>query len=419
MLRELGIFERALVLSDLHTPFNVVSVLRLENAPAPEAVQKALHALQERHPLLQAGIKNGAFEKSFDQNFLLTFIAAQHEQQWLEIVEREMNTRLHPPSGLFRCTYLGSPSQADLILTFHHAIMDAASGMNLLDELLRVCADEEMQPLPTLEVVPPVEERFPPSFKGLRGAVHMLRYASAQMTEEIQYQLRMRGKRKPAIHLGGQGYPLTLLLAESVVDQLSKRCRAEHITMNSLLNASLLLTVNRLIYAGESRFMQTVSFADLRPYTHPPTPPENLANYISMLRYTLLVPEQVSIWSLAKDLHQKIYRSLKQGNKFTASRMSEALMKMLIQMKTMRMGASALNYSGAVPLEKKYGNIKVNGLHAFLSSFDLGPEVSAQARLFNGELSIDFMFLGTDMTRDLAKKIVGEMKTLLEQAATG
>ncbi len=88
-------------------------------------------------------------------------------------------------------------------------------------------------------------------------------------------------------------------------------------------------------------------------------------------------------------------------------------------MKSMRMGATALNYSGAVPLETQYGEIKVKGLHAFLSSFDLGPEVSAQARLFNYELWLDFMFLETDMDKETAEKIVEEIKLILEQAVSG
>src|SRR6185436_1893130 len=105
-------------------------------------------------------------------------------------------------------------------------------------------------------------------------------------------------------------------------------------------------------------------------------------------------------------------------DKFLAVLMSESLLKMFTTMKSMRMGSAALNYSGAVPLETQYGDIKVTGLHGFLSSFDLGPEVSAQARLFNNELWIDFMFLETDMNRETAEKIVEEVRAILEGAVT-
>ncbi len=419
-LRTLGIFERALFLSDQHAPFNVVSVLRLESAPSPEIIQQALSIVQKRHPLMQAGIKNGNFERLSNPSLSFQVIEQPEKVKWLDIVEQEMNTRLNSEHELFRGTYLyNSSNHADLVLTFHHAIMDAASGMNLLDELLQICAALEVNEephLPKLEVVPPVEEQFPPSFKGLRGSAKTMRYVMAQMMEEIQYQILVLTKRKPPIHLGTRGFPLTVTLPESLVDKLSKRCRSEKVTMNSLLNVSLLLATNRHLYAGDLRPMQAFTFADLRPYTIPPTSAEHLANYISMMRFTIDVSGKSNIWQLTKDLHEKIYHALKRGDKFLASKMSESLIKMFTTMKSMRMGATALNYSGAIPLEMQYGQIKVKALHAFLSSFDLGPEVSSQARLFNNELWMDFMFLETDMNKETAEKIIGEVKAILEEA---
>jgi NRPS condensation-like uncharacterized protein len=414
LLRPLGTFERALFISDQHSPFNVVTVLRLENPPAPQVVESALRALQARHPLLQAGIRHGRFERTSPS---LIFRVTQTD--WLSLVEQEMNTRLDSENNVFRGMYNYSSHHADLILTFHHAIMDAASGMNLLDELLRHCASDENPPLSPLEVAPPVEENFPRRYKGVRGALQIMRYALAQMADEMRYQLKVRCRRTPSVNLGGRGFASTLVLPEELVDALAKRCRAENVTLNSLLNSALLLAVNRHLYAGESLPMRTFSFADLRPHTIPPLPAEHLANYISMLRLTADVSGTMNLWELTKHIHEKIYRALKRGEKFTAALVSESLMKMFTKMKSMRMGAVGLSYGGAVPLKAQYGNINVTGLHAFLSSFDLGPEVSCQARLFNHELWLDFMFLETDMDRTMAEKIVREVKAILEEAGRG
>jgi hypothetical protein len=89
---------------------------------------------------------------------------------------------------------------------------------------------------------------------------------------------------------------------------------------------------------------------------------------------------------------------------------------MFVRLKTMRMGSTALNYSGAIPLKPHYGGIKVKRVHGFLSGFDLGPEVPAQARLFNNELCMDFMFLESDLDKEKAGKILGEIKAILERA---
>ena len=422
-LRNLGVFERALWRSDQHYPFNVVSLLKLEHPPVPEVVQHALGLLQNRHPLLQAGIRGGTFVRL--SNPLFSFKLTEHpgDMNWLEVVEHEMNTRLNPESGLFRGSYIYNSSQADLFLTFHHSIMDSASVVHLFDELLQICSgarysDKTMHP-PLLEVAPPVEERFPASFKGLSGLIKTMKYAFAQMADEIRYRWRMRGKRIPSVHLGAHGFPLTLTLPASLVDALSKRCRENRVTLNSLLNASILLAANRLLYAGRLTSMRTFTFADLRPYTIPPTPTEHLANYISMLRYSMDVSGEMDIWEVARSLHDKIYHSLKQGDKFPASIMSESLIKMFVGLKSMRMGNTALNYSGAVPLKTQYGGIKVKALHAFLSGFDLGPEVPAQARLFNNELWMDFMFLESDMDREKAGKVVQEVQAIVERASNG
>jgi hypothetical protein len=99
--------------------------------------------------------------------------------------------------------------------------------------------------------------------------------------------------------------------------------------------------------------------------------------------------------------------------------MSEPLVKMFLTLNTIRMGSVALNYSGAVPLQPDYGDIKVIGLHGFLSSYDISPEISSQARLFNNELWWDFMFLDSDMNRNEAEEIIGEINSILENASGG
>jgi hypothetical protein len=415
MLRKLGTFERALTLSDRHMPFNVVSVLRMENAPDPDRLGAALGMLQRRHPLLQARIRNYHFEILPEPKLDYEVWERQGGTQWLETVEQEMNTHLEVAAGLFRCVYLYGEARGDLVLTFHHAIMDASSGVDLLDELLKACAAPVERP--PLEWVPPVEARFPPAFKGWRGAVAMLKYAASQMGDELSYWRHVRGKRVPPVRVGGRGFPATLVLPGNLVDALARHSRREGVTLNSLLNAALVLAVNRHLYEGRRTPMRTFTFADLRPYTTPPTPPEHLANYISMLRFTLDAAGGDDVWELAGRLHGQIYPALKRGDKFIASRMSESLMKIFLTLRSLRMGAVGLNYGGSVPLAAEYGRIKVTGLHGFLSSMDIGPEVSAQARLFNDELWFDLMFLDSDLDRKAAGELIEELRVVLEAAS--
>ena len=85
-------------------------------------------------------------------------------------------------------------------------------------------------------------------------------------------------------------------------------------------------------------------------------------------------------------------------------------------MKVMRFGAAALNYTSYVPLKPAYGEIHVTGLHGFVSAFDLGPEISSQARLFNDEIWWDFIYLETDMDANTVEGLLDELVKILKDA---
>jgi NRPS condensation-like uncharacterized protein len=427
MLRELGTFERALFISNRHSPFNVIGVVQLENPPTPAILQAALEILQKRHTLLQVRIANAdthpLFELMPETELPLSIIQRKGDKQWVEIVEQEMAIRFDVAIGpLFRVSYLYEENRAEIVITFLHSIMDAVSGTNLIDELLGMAAllkSGEQKELSSLELAQPVEEQFPPAFKGARRIPVLLAYFFSQMGEEMGYRWKVRGKRVARVQPGGKGHILSLTLPETLLESISQRARSEKVTLNSLLNASMLLAVNRHLYGGVSQPMQTFAFANLRPYIQPPSPKEDLVSHISMLRYTVKVSKSANIWDLTRYLHTRIYASLKFGSKFSAALMSESLMKMFTGIKSMRMASTALNYTAAVALHKSYGDIKVTGLHAYISAMDIGPELAAQARIFNDQLWVDFMYLDSDMDAPLAEKIVAEIQLILEQAGAG
>ena len=427
MKRELGSFERALVIADRHAPFHIVSVLRLEGAPSPQIVRNALKVLQNHHPFLFARLlrEKGRyyFVKLIDPGLPFHVLPRWNDGHWAQVAEVETGNRIDVLNGpLFRCTYLydSTHERAEIILTICHAIADAASTARLLHDLLKTCVsltDEKTVPLHGTSATPPVESRFPSAYRGLRFALHALRFILGQLVDEISYRIQTRGKRIPPLHQNPtRGHILSIQLPEDLVDSLSRRARLEEVTLNSALNAAMKIAVNRELYAGQQSPMRTFSFANLRSYVDPPLSDEELACYISMMRYTVEVEGGSDFWTLARDLHKKIYTSLKSGDKFVAAAMTESLIKMITELKSFRMSTTALNYNGVVPIETSYGSIKVTGVHGFVSAYDLGPELSGQAQLFNDQLFWDFMYLDADMTRDEAVAITEEIRTILSHA---
>jgi hypothetical protein len=425
--RKLGTLERALLIADQHAPFHIVSVLRLENAPSPHILKQSLQILQNRHPFLRSRLLyekgNYYFARLVNPALPFYFFPRWNADHWVYIAEVELGKRIDALSGpLFRCTYLYSEAdeRGDIIFSFFHPIVDASSVSQFLHELLTVCAsfmDQKTVSLYELPPTPPAESHFPPAFRGLPLTLHQLRYALQQMIDELIYQMQTRGKRIPLLHNhSSQGHILSTQLPEDLTESLAKRARKEGMTLNSVLNAAMLLAVNRHLYAGQQVPMRTFSFASLRPYVQPPLGDEDLASYISLLRYTVLVSGGIEFWSLARSLHKKIYSSLKSGDKFVAATLAEPLMKMVTGSKSARMASTALNYSGVVPIQLVYGSIRVMGVHGLVSVYDLGPEFSAEAQIFNNQLFWDFMYLEADMSREEANAIVEEIKSILNSA---
>jgi hypothetical protein len=424
MKRELGFFERGQVIADHYAPFHIVGVLRLENAPLPYILRRAFTELQKRHPFLSAHLvqEKGQyyFETLNDPALPVKIISRLNDEHWIQTVEAELQSRIDALTGpLFHCTYLYNETHqvAEIILAISHTIADAESVSHLLHELMTTCAsfaDGTPVSLPNLSPVPAAESRFPPAFRGWRLSLRIMRYAFAQMADELIYRMRTFGKRRPPFHKPPtRGHILPARFSSDIFEPFAQRARKEGVTLNSALNAALLLSVNRHLYDGKKLPMRTFSFADLRPYVQPPLPAENLGLYISMMRYTVDVEGKVDFWPFVRKLHKKIYTSLKSGDKFVASAMSEFLMKMLVALDSVRLCASVLNYNGAVPVQTRYGEIKVLEMHGYVSPHVFGPEMASQAQLFNDQLFWDFAYLEADMDQDTAQAIVEEVREII------
>ena len=276
MKRELGTFERALVISDQHAPFHIVSVLRLENAPPPHLLKQSLKVLQNHHPFLTARLlkERGKyyFARLIEPGIPLHVLPRWNNGHWIQVAEVELGTRMDVSSGpLFRCTYLYDlgDSHGDIIFSFFHAITDASSTSQLLHELLMTCAsfmDQRTIPIYELPLNPPAESRFPAGFRGLPLMLNTVRYAFQQAADELAYRLQTRGKRIPPLHpKPSRGHILSTQLSAELTESFTQRARTEGVTLDSALNAAMMLAVNRNLYAGQQIPMRTFTFADLRP----------------------------------------------------------------------------------------------------------------------------------------------------------
>ncbi len=424
MRRALGKFETAAALSGEHAVWNIVGLLHLDGIPSPETVRGALDLLQTRHPFLRVRLiqegRRHYFVSGDVPEIPLTVVERRDDGHWMEIVQDDLNFKFdHAQGPLLKCTILTDrQSRADLILTAQHSIVDGLSIENLFRELMTLCAkiesEEEIEGYDRLSPLPPVEEFFPSGFHRFDLNRKTLRYFLGQMGDEFSYQMKLRGKRKPPINLDARGCVLPWRTPRDVTATLVRRARVERVTLNSVVNAAVLLSVQKHLYAGADMPFRYMSMADLRSYLEPPAPRDQVACYISPLRYTVQVMAEDDLWSLARRINNQIHASTKRGDKFLASVMGEQFMRMTFGMKKFRMATTAISYGGASTLEREFGPYKITGVHGFVSNFGLGPEFSGQVSIYDDELWWDMLYMDTDMDADMAQQIATEVAAFIE-----
>lgn len=422
MKRQLGKMEQAVVFVDDISALFIVVALRLVNGPPPEILQKALAALQRRHPLLQVHVvrEKGRyyFKTQADAPAIpLQVSQRRDDQQWLSVIERELNEKIDPTvAPLMRVRYLYSAGQdapSEVILACHHTIVDGASGVSLCDELLGLCGaiwgGQLVEGYGPLSPLPPAEALYPPAFQGAGRLWRTGALLMREMRDEISYRRQVGAGRQPPVHATVHTRFLPAQLTPDATARFTRRARREGVTLNSGLAAAELLAVSKHLYQYEAIPLRAITFSNLRPHLKPPVAAENLGAYFSMLRYTMRIGDQQDLWELARRVQQSIYRLNKHGDKFLAPLLTKTLFQMMARLKVSRMGATGLSYGGVANMEPSYGPIRLVGLHGLFPNNNLGPEYALFARLLFDCLWLDVFYLEEDMDRETAQAITDEI----------
>lgn len=421
--RKLAGFEQALRIIDDVTPFNVVSVLRLDgDLPAP-ALRTALDALQQRHPLLRTCILTGnkAHTFRFDAAGPIPLEICERPQRnsWIAAAQEELRRRFDLAQGpLVRCRYLVDQNGGDLIVTIHHTIVDAGSAVHLFGELLTLCAGGTPDPVAGMEEEGriSVPALYPEAYTGLGFARAAAAFIGRQMADEMKFRWRSRGVRQPHIADTGRCCILPIRFPAALTIPLVRASRRHRITLNAILSAAMMAAVQRRLYPSRRVPLRHIIFADLRSRLRTSVPQTMLGCLVTMFRFTVMVERECGFWDLALQIQASTLRAACSGERYLAYSMSPVMTKTLFRMKAFRMGATALSYIGPLDLPTAWGSFEVTGLHAFTANMTLGPEYSALVRLFRGELCWDILYLDSDMDAAGARQIADDVRTILEEA---
>ena len=210
-----------------------------------------------------------------------------------------------------------------------------------------------------------------------------------------------------------------MLFRSATTATLIQKNRQERVTLNSALNAAILLAAHKHLYASQPARLHYLTFANLRPYLLPPTPPAVTSSDIAMLRFTAQLENNQDFWALARQINNQLHHATRRGEKFLSVIMGESLLKMIFRLQKFRFGVTALSLNSASKLRLEYPHFRVTGIHGFITNLGLGPEYTAQVNLFQDELWWDIVYLESDMPAELAQTIRQEILNILVQASAG
>jgi hypothetical protein len=429
MERPLGIFETAETLTDAAAPFNVVGVIELDTGISPGGLSAALERAQRRHPLLRARIVDPGDGWRYDLDgaprIPLEIIKRRDASHWREIVEAELNRAFDLETGpLMRCILLVGKSgttASELVVSFLHTIIDGTSAVNLVREILEAwnasASGRRLKEPEILELQPPVEAFFPPEYRGLRGKLRIARFMARQLADEIGYRRHARGTRRMKVHPAGRCRSLSRDLGGDDVVALVRATRRHRVTLNSALNAAMLLVVQDRLYDGAAVPLRNFNFAIMRPYLRPPINDHHLGSFHVMLRSTVDIEARHDFWQLASTINSQLVANARRGDKYLSLLTVADVMRFILGQRKMRMAATALAYTGPLKMPQHVGAIRIRGVRTMVSNLMLGPEYTAHARLFGGRLCWDQVYLDCDMDEATAGGITDAIFDLLRRMA--
>lgn len=317
MERYLGGLERQFYQQNLVGSTNICTVLRLRGSVDRARLMRATRELGDVFPLLRASIVADPYLR-FSMTHAPESIPfyskpMEKDEHWRRILEKEMHRQYGPGEGLACVHLLEGDKGSDILLSLNHALADGLSSSYLCRALLLLYQGEKLPPAkPNL----PMEERFPPRFRGIRGWWSAFCFI---------FQL---GKLGPALQIGDAAWTRTTLSTGFVFDhaqELNALARNHGTNLFGVFCALALQTMYELYGNGGTQNISLNTPVSLRAGVA--AGPDEVGLFIAgHLALYQLYPE-MDVWELARQCHETLRKGVDEERPYRLALLARAARK--------------------------------------------------------------------------------------------
>jgi hypothetical protein len=414
-------------LQDQLLPFNVVVSAEVRGDLHPESVAWALEVLQARHPLLRSRIEAGAFQPLAEPAGIPLRVEDAPCGEWQAEAERELSERFSDRGPLARCRILRhGDAHATVLLTLHHAVADAKSGVFLLRDVLRLLSGEGAGAGST-DPVPAIESRFPATTHGVRGVwrylQELLRFLWACL------KIRPRVPRPDAAAAPAEREPCVALRTVAGADfaRLRDRTARAGCSVHAALQAALDMAMAEDVDPERGAGICNSTPVDLRGRLGLG---EDVGVHLGMMLTVHRVAAGRDLWDLAGEIHRANHAAIDRGQHLT---FFPRALRYLVDARPFygrgvagikrwaelayewRWPLVTLSNIGRAPIAEQIGPFRVERL-AFVASTSMAADHSTFAATVGDTLSWTFLGMQPHVSRKHLERLADRTVALLLEA---
>lgn len=430
MNRNLGSSEYVAWLSDQVGSLNFVTIAHISGDVDEQVFRTALDVLPQLHPLLKTRIEvcegRPVFVSDNVPPIPLQVEARLSDDHWLAETEKEMNYQFSWSEGpLVRVMLLKGTNVSDILVTFHHAIGEAESGMYFVRDLLNVVKQITEGNAPDIQSFPerpPLEDLLPKSARDIQGLVKTGALISKQVASIIVQHPQKLPKDGDLFAEDRQAHVIHRMLSPEETESMVTRCREESTTVHGAICAAVLKAAASQMDSyrdGKPVTISCMSAVDLRQFLSPPVG-EEVGFYVSMVITAHRIGTDAHFWDVARNVRKAVHQAIGSGEAFVFISLLDKLIKGATPDDFMKRAvkfypaALLVTNVGRLEISQQYGSLVLEGLHFTLANKAASEHFNTAVVTCGNKLVINFSYTEPTMSPERADTLVDNIMTTLK-----